>query len=217
MRSLTKLPEPQVLAENAATWLQEFLEDRASNTKRFRYRHGQIKATLKQETADKCVYCESRIGHNTPGDIEHKIPTSHDASLHFSWLNLTIACTECNRRKNSYYERDDGFLDPYVDVIDDFLDHDGPVVSPKVGQARAEVFVEVLELCSANRLALVAQKISKLNELRHVLERYNATNEGPLKEVLKRRLAQMAEPSAEYSAMVRSALLGKGYAELLAA
>jgi hypothetical protein len=161
------------------------------------------------------VYCESRVGHNTPGDVEHKIPSSKDRTKHFYWFNLTIACTECNRRKRDYYEACDGFLDPYVDNPDDHLEHNGPVVTPKVGSARAEVCVETLKLCSAERLPLVAQKIAKLEELHQVLVRYNTEAPGPLKEILKRRLSDMAKPSAEYSAMVRDALRAKGYVEVI--
>lgn len=214
MRSLSKLPEPEVLSQNHVAWLQEYLQDLASDTKRTRYRHQDIKSTLKLETHDKCVYCESRIGHNTPGDTEHKIPSSKDRTKHFTWSNLTIACGECNRRKNAYYQQHDGFLDAYTDNVDQYLDFEGPVVTSKPGAVRGEVFVATLELCSAKRLSLVAQKIAKFNELRHVLERYNSAA-GPLKEVLKRQLIEMAGPGGEYSAMVRSAIRSKGYAELV--
>lgn len=215
MRVVTKLPEPHVLSANAAAWLDEYLLDLGNSTKRYRYRHPEIKETLLTETSNKCVYCESRVGHNTPGDVEHKVPSSKDRTQHFSWVNLTIACTECNRRKGAYYLAHDGFLDPYLDNPDDFLEHNGPVVTPKVGNPRAEIFVETLKLCSDERIALVAQKISKLQELQHVLVRYNAEPAGPLREVLKRRLSDMAKPSAEYSAMIRDALRGKGYEDVL--
>lgn len=215
MRNLTKLPKPSVLEHNEHHWLQEYIQDPVNQTKRNRYRHPEIKATLKAETHEKCVYCESRIGHNTPGDVEHKVPTSRDQSRHFDWLNLTIACTECNRRKNDYYREHDGFLDPYLDKVDDFLDHNGPVVMAKVGKERGEIFVSILKLCSAERFTLVAQKIQKLNELQHILERYNTSTPGALKEILKRQLIEMASPVSEYSAMVQCALRTKGYLELL--
>lgn len=217
MRQLPKLPEPEVLRLNAAIWLQEYLADVANNTKRYRYRHPDIKATLRLETHDKCVYCESRVGHNTPGDIEHKVPSSKDRTQHFSWANLTLACTECNRRKNSFYREHDGFLDPYTDDVDQYLEHHGPVVTSKVGCERGEVFVTILKLCSPDRAALVAQKIQKMTELQHVLERYNKSPEGTVREMLKRQLAEMAHPKSEYSAMVRDALRQKGYEEVLGA
>lgn len=211
MRFLSKLPEPDLLTQNATTWLAEFLADPGSSTKRNRYRHPSIKMTLLEETSSKCAYCESRVGHNTPGDVEHKVPTSKEKTKHFLWANLTIACTECNRRKNDFYDAQDGFVDPYIDNPDELFDHYGPVVMPKVGQPRAEVCVEILKLCSDERIRLVTQKIAKLQELQQVLERFNHEPQGPLKEVLRRRLADMARPSAEYSAMVRDALRLKGY------
>jgi hypothetical protein len=215
MRCLVKVAEPDVLLANAAQWLEDFLADRQNNTKRYRYRHPDIKSALKNETSNKCIYCESRIGHNTPGDIEHKVPTAKEPRRHFEWANLSIACGECNRRKNDYYNKYDGFLDPYVDAVDDFLQHCGPVVTAVVGSARGEVCVSTLELCSPGRLELVAQKILKLNALHTLLERFNLVEPGPLKEVLRRQIADMAGSHSEYSAMVRSALISKGYAHLL--
>jgi uncharacterized protein (TIGR02646 family) len=133
MRNLTKLEEPAVLAANAALWLEEFLPDQTNKTKRYRYRHADIKSTLRAETSDKCVYCESKLGHSAPGDIEHKVPSSKVPQLHFDWANLTLACQECNRRKNAFYLEHDGFLDPYVDDVEAMLEHHGPVVMWRTG------------------------------------------------------------------------------------
>ncbi len=123
MRKIQKLQIPEILASNSAKWLSEYIEDKSSSNRRYRYRETDIKNQLKQETADKCVYCESKIGHNTPGDVEHKIPSSKNINLHFDWNNLTIACTECNRRKNDYYEEGIEFLDPYEDDVEVLLEH----------------------------------------------------------------------------------------------
>ena len=129
MRFLEKLSQPVVLLTNNIIWLNEFILDRDNKTKRYRYRHPDIKSQLKVETGKKCIYCESKIGHNTPGDIEHIIPTSRDVNQHFIWENLTIACTECNRRKNDYYERGTEFLNPYLDNnIENQIQHRGPIV-----------------------------------------------------------------------------------------
>lgn len=88
---------PNVLAINHDEWLTAFLADKTNKTNKYRYRHSEIKITLTEETGWKCVYCESKIGHNTPGDIEHKVPSSKDEHRHFNWENLTVACTECNK------------------------------------------------------------------------------------------------------------------------
>lgn len=214
MRKVLKLKEPSVLAQNEVVWLTEYLADKTDTVKRYRYRHSDIKSTLKEETADKCVYCESKIGHNTPGDVEHKVPTSKAPQLHFTWDNLTIACTECNRRKGAFYQEHDGFLDPYVDNVDDFLEHHGPIVAWKTGSVRGEVFVRQLEFLSPSRFQLVAQKISKFNDLVNVLERYDSS-QGVLKELLARQLTDMASPSSEYSSMTVSALRQKNYGNLV--
>lgn len=215
MRSLAKLPKPEVLAANEAIWLDEFLADPENSTKRYRYRHPQIKTTLRAETSNKCVYCESKLGHNTPGDVEHKVPSSKVPRRHFDWLNLTIACTECNRRKNSFYSDADGFLDPYTDAIEAHLEHHGPVVSWKQGDVRGEIFVSTLDLCSEQRTALIARKIEKLNQLVHLLERYAAETNDLLKGLLQRQVRDMASPASEYSAMIEDTLHRKGCGHLL--
>jgi uncharacterized protein (TIGR02646 family) len=115
VRFLKKCQIPAVLAENAERWLADYAADPDNSTKRYRYRNAEIKAAIRNETGWKCAYCESKIGHNTPGDVEHKVPTAKSQDLHFSWANLTCACGECNRRKGDYYEQETEFIDPYVD------------------------------------------------------------------------------------------------------
>ena len=166
MRNLQKLPIPHVLATNHETWLAHYLADKLNQTNRYRYRHPDIKSTLRAETGEKCVYCESKIGHNTPGDIEHKVPSSRNENLHFTWENLTIACTECNRRKNDYYEEGDEFLDPYADDVESCIEHYGPVMGWTNGNNRAEITVKMLELDTSARFSLISRKIEKIEELK---------------------------------------------------
>ena len=216
MRNLQKGVEPPVLEANAARWLEEFEADLGNSTKRYRYREPTIKDALKLETGEKCVYCESKIGHNTPGDVEHMIPTSKERRLHFTWLNLTIACTECNRRKNDFYRQHDGFLNPYLDDVEAQLEHHGPIVSWRAGSASGEVTVGTLELSSPERMSLVQRKIGKFNEMQHLLERFTSARPGVLRELLKRQLRAMTDKSAEYSAMIAAGLRAKGVAEVFA-
>jgi restriction endonuclease Mrr len=147
--------------------------------------------------------------------VEHKLPTSRAPQQHFTWENLTIACTECNRRKNGFYAEFDGFLDPYIDDVLEILEHNGPVVTWKIGNVRGEIFVGTLELCSPARSQLVARKIEKIHQLQQTLERYESTTNAILKELLKRQLRDMSSTPAEFSAMVLSALNAKGYGQLL--
>ena len=204
MRSLTKFPEPEVLATNAADWLTAYLADPDSNTKRYRYRHSDIKTVLRDETGWKCVYCESYIGHNTPGDIEHKVPTSHDPNLHFTWDNLTIACTECNRRKNDFYDENSGFLDPYSDLVEEMTLHVGPLLFWKPGETRAELALRLLQLHNMDRAQLVQSKIDTLEKARAIADLIAAEPDPLLRSLRLNELQRMQGVTAEYSACVRT-------------
>lgn len=210
MRNLTKIEEPPVLSDNHADWLSEYGADKTSTSKKYKYRHPDIKQSLKEETGFKCIYCESKIGHNTPGDIEHKIPSSKRPELHFTWGNLTIACTECNRRKNDYYEVGDEFLDPYAEDVEGMLEHHGPLVLWNTNNTRAEVSVKILELHSAKRKELLAQKIGKIEEFNNLVERYSSEPDAILKGILGKQIEGMLDKHSEYSAMLISVLANKG-------
>ena len=213
MRNLEKLPEPNVLQENHERWLTEFLADQTNSTKKYRYRNPQIKQSLKDETGNKCVYCESQIGHNTPGDIEHKVPSSKQRELHFTWSNLTIACTECNRRKNDYYVAGNEFLDPYTDDVEDLLEHHGPLVLWTNNNARAEITVKTLELNTSARNELIIRKISAIDSFVNLLERYASETNAPLKALLWRNIQEKTDRNSEYSAMLKSVLEQKSITE----
>lgn len=207
MRKLDKENKPSVLAENESNWLEAFRNNQ-TETNKTRYRHSDIKSALKEETGYKCVYCESKIGHNTPGDIEHKKPISKFPDLAFDWDNLTIACTECNRRKNDYYSSndDDRFLDPYEHDVESMLIHRGPVVVSATGCTNAEISINLLELDSKNRVELILKKIEKMKDIDERIRRINAETDNVLKTVLKKALESMAERTEEYSGMVMAIL-----------
>ena len=209
MRVVTKEKDPpQILIDNADEWLAEWLADKENRTKRYRYRHPDIKKALVAETSSKCVYCESIIGVVHPGETEHKIPSSKVPNLHFEWQNLTRACTECNRRKNNFYAANDGFLDPYADPVEDMLEHEGPIVFWRDGDARAETAVRTLELNA--RRDLILAKTQTLMDLKNLLCRHYDEQDPPLKELLRLEIVQRAEATSEYSGMIRDVLRKKG-------
>lgn len=210
MRNLLKVDEPNVLSDNHESWLEEYEADKTSSSKKYKYRHPDIKQSLKEETGFKCIYCESKIGHNTPGDIEHKIPSSKRPELHFTWANLTIACTECNRRKNDYYTVGDEFLDPYTEDVEGQLEHHGPLVLWKTNNTRAEISVKILELHSSKRKELIARKIGRIEEFNNLVERYTSESNEVLKGILGKQIEEQLDKHSEYSAMLASVLTNKG-------
>lgn len=202
MRKLRKSNTPETLIENEQAWTQEFLAN-PRDAKKIRSRDSgrEIKTALLAETFNKCAYCESKVVHNTPGDIEHKLPSSVLPELHFSWSNLTIACAECNRRKRDYFNVDEPFLDPYVDEVEHRVVHHGPLVGWVADDRSAEITVRILEL-DRGREELVSRKIEKIAAINELLGRYNLERNPLLRELMLRSLVNMQSIDAEYSGMV---------------
>jgi uncharacterized protein (TIGR02646 family) len=210
MRNVAKLPEPSILIEKKEEWKAALLAD-PSDANKNHYRHPQIKEALKAETHDKCVYCESKIGHNCPGDIEHKIPKSIRSDLTFEWDNMTMACSECNRRKGEYYTPACMFLDPNTDDVESLVLHLGTFVFNRPGNIRSEVTVRILQLDSLaleGRPKIIGRKLEKLEAIRHLVERIAATNNPTLKSFLREQLTENCEPSSEFSGMVKAYVEG---------
>ena len=74
-------PKPQILVDREDEWTYELLGyiesgENVPDSILRRYAHGEIKAAVKGETYEKCAYCESKIAHVAPGDIEHIKPKS---------------------------------------------------------------------------------------------------------------------------------------------
>ncbi len=75
------------------------------------YGHPDIKAQLKLAQHGKCCFCEAKVAHICPGDVEHFRPKrgyvqDEDQGLQqpgyywlsYSWENLLFCCEQCNRR-----------------------------------------------------------------------------------------------------------------------
>jgi uncharacterized protein (TIGR02646 family) len=204
VRNMMKHPIPDLLVQKHEVW-RTACETKPTKNNLKKYRHPQIKQALMEETSGKCIYCESKLGHNCSGDVEHKIPVAHFPALRFEWSNLTIACEECNRRKSDYYKPDSMFLDPYSDDVESRLKHLGPVVLNIPGDYQAEVTLRVLELNSlAKRRHLIGRKFEKLEEIRNLVERIVSAPTIEIKEFLIIDLFERCEIDAEYSGMVKS-------------
>lgn len=208
MRNIAKLSEPPILTEKKAEWEDALLSNPSENNKH-KYRHPKIKALLFTETHGKCVYCESKIGHNCPGDIEHKIPKSKCPDLIFEWNNMTIACNECNRRKAEYYDPKCMFLDPNNDDVENLIQHIGPLVFNRPGNIRSEVTVRTLELNSLKgRPSLISQKWEKLESIKNLVERIVSPQNPTLKSFLLEELTENYDISSEFSGMIKTYVEG---------
>lgn len=178
--------------------------------KKTRYRHPDIKAAVRDEAHNKCIYCESRLGHNTPGDVEHYLPASAHPHLRFNWRNLGLACTECNRRKGVYCNDLAPFLSPFEHDVEARTLHYGPIMSWVNGDHSAEITIRTLELHGRNRGQLVFRKIERIHEVDRLMALYVGCGNDVLKEMYYLQLVEMAEPPSEFSEMVKSVLERNG-------
>lgn len=199
MIKLKKLDEPEILTRKKAEWTKEYLDakaaNRVTNTIRYRYRHPDIKRKIRDETSDKCAYCESKITHAYPGDIEHLLPYSIFPNQIVEWNNLTLSCGECNRRKLDYYDVAQPLMNPYSDEPSDHLYAVGTLIYGKPGN-RKGAFVELkLEL---NRAELLERRHERIKALRDLIERYANEQPGALKDLLREELMKEIEKDKEY-------------------
>jgi hypothetical protein len=204
MIELKKLDEPRSLQENKANWTKELLEAIASGdtddikAKKRRYNQPDVKAILKQETNDKCAYCESRVTVVAHGDIEHVTPKSIRPELTFEWGNLTFACQKCNGKKSNK----EGLTDPYVDPIDDSFFFVGPFLKGRTEKGR----LTEKEL-ALNRAELIEDRSDQLRVLSDVLEKIANESNPRIKQLsLDALLDDLATLRPEYINMKRTVI-----------
>ena len=166
MIRLTRGSEPAVLQQNKEAWTREFVDhtgprSEMSPTKRYRYRHPDIKAAVKRDSAEKCIYCESLITHVHPGEIEHLEPSSQVPERIVDWGNLGFVCTECNREKLDYHDPDLPLLNPFTDEPSDHLAFYGPMVLYRPGADRGEITVRKLKL--NDRMGLLERRKERIS------------------------------------------------------
>ena len=209
MIKLYKLEEPQLLKDNKQSWTSEYIKLKSSNASvpdnlKFKYRHPMIKSQIKKETHDKCAYCESKVSHVCPGDVEHILPKKHCQDLIFEWRNLTLSCEQCNRtRKNDYYNPQEPLINPYVDNPAEHLMALGPMIFHRPGDKKGELTEKIIEL---NRKELIERRKERLESLINLADKWANESNIVLKEILKKQLLKEAEEDKEYSFIVKQFL-----------
>jgi CRISPR/Cas system Type II protein with McrA/HNH and RuvC-like nuclease domain len=170
-------------------------------SKRYRYRHADVKAAIVSDSHGKCMYCESRITHVHPGEIEHILPSSKRPDLVVAWENLGLVCTECNREKSDYYEPALPLLNPFEDEPSEHLAFYGPLVLHKAGAARGEITVRTLKL--NDRTALFERRKERIEQLQILMDRLETIPAGPLRGAVDQALETELEDDKEYAAAAR--------------
>lgn len=208
MIRIEKAEKPKVLEDNAVAWAQEYLgmleagvavPDRV----RFRYRHSDIKTTLRSESSDKCIYCESKISHVFPGETDHLAPVSERPDLYVTWENLGYVCKDCNQWKGAYYDEDEPLIDPFSVDPSEHLAFFGPVVFQQPGDLLGFRTIHRLKLC---RGALLERRREMLEGLQVMIDQWSNMPEGPTRDLFKSQVVEQADRTHEYSAAAKAFL-----------
>jgi len=200
MIELKKTPKPQSLVNNGDAWSKDLMDEfyasgTINKTKQARYNKADVKQAVKDETKEKCAYCESRITHIYPGDIEHIIPKALYPRLTFTWSNLTFGCYWCNNKKRDFLNKDCMMLNPYNDKIGDHLRAFGPLLMHINTSKRGEITWRKLEL---NRPELRDRRQEKIEELQLLIDKFNNETVQALKDLIESEINDFIE-SNEYS------------------
>ncbi len=167
------------------------------------YNHPDIKKAVILETRGKCIYCESKVRHTSPGDMEHIAPKSMFPQYCFRWSNLTFACSECNRRKRDYFSLQNPLLNPYLDDPSEHLMAFGPFIHHLPGKVRGKLTVAKLEL---NRADLWERRKEQIEKVGVLADAWALTSDGDVRDLLLKEIRTEVESDKEYSFVVVSFL-----------
>ena len=207
MRPLVKGPKPGVLARNEDVWTEEYLQaDPSERRSKERWRHAEIKASLRDELGGRCAYCEGYVEDVSFPHVEHMAPKAKFPELAHRWPNLTSACGVCNIGKGEYWDEDAALLNPYEDAVEDHLSFFGDFVDWRAGSSKGEVTVRKLRL---NRIDLVASRLRRIEQVRTLVNEWIAAA-GGLRDVLAEAIREDLE-GGEFGAAVRAYLLYRGF------
>ena len=200
--------------------------------KRAIYADDSVKAALVKAQHGKCAFCESRITHDQPGDVEHFRPKKGIARgkslsrpgyywLAYDWDNLLFACALCNRRhkRNSFpllrgSQRGRSHLDsvskeqplfiyPANEAPESMIGFRAHIPYARGGNIRARQTIEELGL---KRKELMEVRAKHLARLRLLVEAAANLPRGSVRAKIEKHLQEATHDSEPFSSMVRSFL-----------
>jgi len=197
---------PAALEKNRDTWtkkLLEFINNGQDVPKHIteQYKHQDIKDSLKNDSHEKCIYCETRVTPSYFGDVEHIKPKSRFPELTFDWNNLGFVCAQCNNRKSDKYDENILYINPYEEEPSDFLKALGAFIFHLPDNKRGEVTEYDLGL---NRAQLVESRMEKIDQLRSLIDRYVATLNATHKRVLLSQIREQVSENKPYTMVARA-------------
>lgn len=167
------------------------------------YKHATNKQALKDASADKCMYCESKISHIDFAHIEHFKPKAENKypELEFDWNNLGYACPKCNNQKSDQFHEELPYIDPYSDDPADFFYAAGSWLFVKNGCERSDITIRDIGL---NRPELLEKRLEKITEIQNAITACFRTSNTTLRELALTELRKESEADKEYSFFVEA-------------
>lgn len=201
MIKINKQPCPQKLTDNATSWTASLLDcitagNEIPDSLLKHYRDPIIKEALKEDSFGKCIYCESKVTHVYPGDVEHLKPKSKFKELTFDWDNLGFVCSKCNNNKSDYYEVDAEIINPYIDDPDNFLTAIGERIYGRPGSTRGQITEIQLQL---NREDLIERRRERLKTLRTLINHYTTQTNKTIRQALYEEIQIELSNEKEYT------------------
>jgi flagellum-specific peptidoglycan hydrolase FlgJ len=166
------------------------------------------KEALRQSTAGKCMYCESKIEHNSYAHVEHIKPKKKFPELELVCDNLGFCCPMCNIIKGDKYDENTPFINPYNENPEDHIVFFGYYV--RRSSERGEYTINELGL---NRDNLVEDRKDKFEKLNIIINAASSTSNESLRIQAIAVIKKEADKDKEYSGMVKSVLLAQGILE----
>lgn len=165
------------------------------------YRAAVVKRAIREETCDKCAYCESKVNHVYTGDVEHILPKSVRPELMFNFSNLTYSCAICNNAKRDYYDATAPLINPYEVNPGAHLLAIGPLVVHRCGDFTGDITEKKLNL---NRMSLVERRKERLESIGRLADQVVQSRTPGYRKVLIEELQKECDKCKEYTFVVRA-------------
>lgn len=165
------------------------------------YKHPDIKEAVKNDSFEKCIYCESKVAAVYFGDVEHIKPKSKFPDLKFDWDNLGYVCAKCNNVKSDKWDNELPFINPYTENPDEFLCSTGHFIYHLVGNKRGEITEKEIDL---NRVELIEMRKERIDAIRTLADKHNNETNQTLKKTLLNELQKELADDKPYSMCAKS-------------
>lgn len=170
----------------------------------------EVKAAVRAECRDKCIYCEVLPDDASYGAIEHIRPRKDFPELVLDWLNLGLACTRCNTNKSEYWTSAEALqlINPYVDEPSEHIIFSGPTAVARLESSRGANTIRQLKL---NRDQLFLARGRRQQDLDLRITQWHVESDEDIKDVLAQDIHDMLEDTSEFAAALRAFALWRGF------